>query len=395
MTESRKFIETYVKNTKYAEDNTLLPSTKEGFKREAAAAKKGFIARYLATKGKKKKNWLTGKMVFTGDSKKQAEKSFERQVEAEKTLRKEDDDYENCTYTNAKDCIDSNDIRFNKGEANRCYWNPVVKRIAVGVKPNEVKIDLPANTCQKVRRTDNEQINFGENPHPRKMGYFKPIDIFTPKQLRNPQISTDHLRLEKQQQQHLIDKAAEDGEEALKMIKEYDAKRKAVARLVSQEPESESESKTPTTAGAAGGGRKTRKKRGRGNEPTISSREWVVENTQASINRFVNSNLPERGDGFNTMIRRMTSDEMDGGFWIIEWSLTRPRDDNLNHFHLAHDDEDNEGSDLIRFVDGPDAPAGRRKRRKRKTKRKKRKKKKTTRKRRKRKKRKKKTRRRR
>tara|TARA_B100000902_G_C26753181_1_gene641955 strand:+ start:151 stop:579 length:429 start_codon:yes stop_codon:yes gene_type:complete len=140
---------------------------------------------------------------------------------------------------------------------------------------------------------------------------------------------------------------------------------------------------------------RTRKKRGRGNEPTISSREWVVENTQASINRFVNSNLPERGDGFNTMIRRMTSDEMDGGFWIIEWSLTRPRDDNLNHFHLAHDDEDNEGTDLIRFVDGPDASAGRRKRRKRKTKRKKRKKKKTTRKRRKRKKRKKKTRRRR
>ena len=140
------------------------------------------------------------------------------------------------------------------------------------------------------------------------------------------------------------------------------------------------------------GGRRTRKKRGRGNAPTISSREWVVENTQASINRFVNSNLPERDDGFNNMIRRMTSDEMDGGFWIIEWSLTRPRDDNLNHFHLAHDDEDNEGQDLIRIVDGPDAPAGRRKRRKRKTKRKKRKKKKTKRK--KRKKRKKKTRRR-
>ena len=141
---------------------------------------------------------------------------------------------------------------------------------------------------------------------------------------------------------------------------------------------------------------RTRKKRGRGNEPTISSREWVVENTQASINRFVNSNLPERGDGFNNMIRRMTSGEMDGGFWIIEWSLTRPRDDNLNHFHLAHDDEDNEGPDLIRFVDGPDAPAGRRKRkrRKRKTKRKKRKKKKTKRKRKKRKKRRKKTRRR-
>jgi len=138
---------------------------------------------------------------------------------------------------------------------------------------------------------------------------------------------------------------------------------------------------------------RTRKKRGGLNPPTISSREWVVENTQTSINRFTNSNLPERGIGFNNMIQQMTNGEMDGGFWIIEWSLTRDRDDDYNHFHLAHDDEDNEGPDLIRFVDGPDAPAGRRKRRKRrkrKTKRKKRKKKKTKRK--KRKKRKKKTR---
>jgi len=141
---------------------------------------------------------------------------------------------------------------------------------------------------------------------------------------------------------------------------------------------------------AAGGGRKTRKKRG----GIISSREWVVENTQASINRFTNSNLPERGIGFNNMIQQMTNGEMDGGFWIIEWSLTRDRDDDYNHFHLAWTDDDTEPEDLIRFVDGPDAPAGRRKRRKRKTKRRKRKKKKTKRKR-KRKKRKKKTRRRR
>ena len=169
--------------------------------------------------------------------------------------------------------------------------------------------------------------------------------------------------------------------------------RLALESMRESESESEFENKISSKKSKGSGKRKTRKKRGRGNEPTISSREWVVENTQASINRFVNSNLPERGDGFNTMIRRMTSDEMDGGFWIIEWSLTRPRDDNLNHFHLAHDDEDNEGPDLIRFVDGPDAPAGRRKRRKIKTKRKKRKKKKTKRK--KRKKRKKKTRRRR
>ena len=380
MTESRKFVEIYVKNTKYAEDNTLLDSTKQGFKRKAAAAKKSFIDRYLESKGTKKKNWLTGKMDFTKDSKKQAKESFERQIKAEKTLQKEADEYENCTYTNANDCID-------KGGVNRCYWNPVVKRIRI----NGRNIDLPANTCQKVRRTDNEPINFGDKYQGDNKGYFKPTDKFTPEQLRNPQISTDHLRLEQQQQQHLIDKATKDGEKALGLIKEYDAKREAAARLAPEESESEfEEAKT-----SAGGGRKTRKKRGGLNAPT-SSREWVVENTQTSINRFTNSNLPERGIGFNNMIQQMTNGEMDGGFWIIEWSLTRDRDDNYNHFHLAHDDEDNEGPDLIRFVDGPDAPAGRRKRRKRKTKRKKRKKKKTKRKRkRKRKKKKKKTRRRR
>jgi len=375
MASLREFVETYVKNTKYAEDNTLLRSTKEGFKREAVAAKKAFIDRYLKSKGTKKKVWLTGKMEFTGDSKKQAKDSFERYVKAEKTLQKEAEEKENCTYTNAKDCID-------KGGANRCYWNPVEgRRIMV----NGRKIDLPANTCQKVRRTDNEPINFGENPHPRKMGYFKPTDKFTPEQLRSPQISTDHLRLDQQQQQHLINEAAEEGEEMLKGREDYDAKREAATRLAANAPAG---SKSQISAG---GGRKTRKKRGGLNAPT-SSREWVVENTQASINRFTNSNLPERGIGFNNMIQQMTNGEMDGGFWIIEWSLTRDRDDDYNHFHLAWTDDDTEPEDLIRFVDGPDAPAGRRKRRKRKTKRRKRKKKKTKRKR-KRKKRKKKTRR--
>ena len=116
--------------------------------------------------------------------------------------------------------------------------------------------------------------------------------------------------------------------------------------------------------------RRTRKKRG----GIISSREWVVENTEASINRFANSNLPESGIGFQKMIITMTNGEMNGGFWIVEWNQERDPDDTYNHFHLAWTDDDTEPEDLIRFVDGPDAPAGRRKRRKRKTKKKKRKK---------------------
>jgi hypothetical protein len=117
--------------------------------------------------------------------------------------------------------------------------------------------------------------------------------------------------------------------------------------------------------------RKTRKKRG----GLKRFREWVVENTEASINRFTNSNLPESGIGFHNMIRTMKSGEMDGGFWVVEWSLDRPKDDEYEHFHLAWTDDDTEALDLIRFVDRPIAVGGGKKR-KRKTKRKKRKKKK-------------------
>merc|ERR1712010_54179 len=109
------------------------------------------------------------------------------------------------------------------------------------------------------------------------------------------------------------------------MVNEYHEFQHQTPSLL-QNPQSPEGNQTITQDMLGGRRRRTRKKRGRGNAPTISSREWVVENTQASINRFVNSNLPERGDGFNNMIRRMTSGEMDGGFWIIEWSLTRPRD---------------------------------------------------------------------
>jgi hypothetical protein len=120
--------------------------------------------------------------------------------------------------------------------------------------------------------------------------------------------------------------------------------------------------------------KKTRKKRGGTNTP-ISNKEWVVKNTPANINDFVNDDdIPERGNGFNNMIQTMRDDEVVGGFWIIEWSEIRTPDDNYNHFHLAYNHEDSEGPDLIRFVhgdDGPDAPMGGKKKKRRKTKRRK------------------------
>ena len=114
---------------------------------------------------------------------------------------------------------------------------------------------------------------------------------------------------------------------------------------------------------------KTRKKRG----GIKSSIEWVVENTEASINRFTNSNLPESGIGFNNMIRTMTNGEMDGGFWVVEWSKNRPEDDEYKSFHLAWTDDDTEAPELIRFVDGPNAVGGGKKRKRKKHKKKKKK----------------------
>lgn len=137
--------------------------------------------------------------------------------------------------------------------------------------------------------------------------------------------------------------------------------------------------------------RRTRKKRGGGPgaaaadeaEPKI---EWVIENTEGRINSFVNSDVPQRGDGFNNMIQQMRNRISDGGFWIVEWNEARDVHDDYNHYHLAWDDEDNEPPDLIRFPFPPRPTQAGGKKRKRKTKRKKRKKRKTKRKRRKRKK---------
>ena len=116
------------------------------------------------------------------------------------------------------------------------------------------------------------------------------------------------------------------------------------------------------------GGRRTRKKRG----GIDNSREWVVENTEASINRFANSDIPESWKvGFQKMLVTMTNGVMNGGFWIIEWSLTRATDDDYGNFHLAWTDDDTEPEDFIRFVDGQNAVGGRKKRKKRKKKKKK------------------------
>ena len=67
----------------------------------------------------------------------------------------------------------------------------------------------------------------------------------------------------------------------------------------------------------------------------------------------------------------MTNGEMIGGFWVVEWSLTRDTDDDYGNFHLAWTDDDTEPEDFIRFVDGQNAVGGRKKRKKRKKKKKK------------------------
>lgn len=128
---------------------------------------------------------------------------------------------------------------------------------------------------------------------------------------------------------------------------------------------------------SSGGGRRTRKKRGGGPEAAAADEaapkiEWVIENTEGRINSFVNSDVPQRGDGFNNMIQQMRNRISDGGFWIVEWNEARDVHDDYNHYHLAWDDEDNEPPDLIRFPFPPlPTQAGGKKRKKRKRKKKK------------------------
>ena len=125
------------------------------------------------------------------------------------------------------------------------------------------------------------------------------------------------------------------------------------------------------------GGRRTRKKRGGGPEAAAADEaapkiEWVIENTEGRINSFVNSDVPQRGDGFNNMIQQMRNRISDGGFWVVEWNEARDVHDDYNHYHLAWDDEDNEPPDLIRFPFPPlPTQAGGKKRKKRKKRKKK------------------------
>lgn len=134
------------------------------------------------------------------------------------------------------------------------------------------------------------------------------------------------------------------------------------------------------SAAAKKGGRRTRKKRGGGPEAAAADEaapkiEWVIENTEGRINSFVNSDVPQRGDGFNNMIQQMRNRISDGGFWIVEWNEARDVHDDYNHYHLAWDDEDNEPPDLIRFPFPPlPTQAGGKKRKKRKRKKRKKKK---------------------
>ena len=85
--------------------------------------------------------------------------------------------------------------------------------------------------------------------------------------------------------------------------------------------------------------KKTRKKRGGRNE-TNQNIYYIIQNNAENIRRFQEQVFSpdanaEDAEGFNNLILMMENAEDAGGFWIVEYSLTRDLDDNYHHYHLA------------------------------------------------------------
>ena len=107
--------------------------------------------------------------------------------------------------------------------------------------------------------------------------------------------------------------------------------------------------------------RKTRSKKG----GIASKIEWLVENTQYNINRFRNSNLPDKGIGLMTLISEMETPPeqggMEDGFFIIEWNAHDEPHHMFNRYHPAFDDrdlnvilaQDPNLNNVTQFVGGP------------------------------------------
>jgi len=126
----------------------------------------------------------------------------------------------------------------------------------------------------------------------------------------------------------------------------------------------------PVHAIARGSKRKTRKKRGGRNE-TNQNIYYIIQNNAENIRRFQEQVFSpdanaEDAEGFNNLILMMENAEDAGGFWIVEYSLTRDLDDNYHHYHLAWENnipDINDNPDLenaIRFINDEQNGGGKR-----------------------------------
>jgi len=110
--------------------------------------------------------------------------------------------------------------------------------------------------------------------------------------------------------------------------------------------------------------RKMRKKRGGINEPNQSI-FWIIQNNEENINNFQEQSFSpdadaEDAEGFDNLMALLHNPFLllEGGFWIVEYSLTRELDDNYHHYHLAWENDMpniNDNPDLvnaIQFING-------------------------------------------
>ena len=123
--------------------------------------------------------------------------------------------------------------------------------------------------------------------------------------------------------------------------------------------------------------KKTRKKRGGINELNQSIL-YIIQNNEENINNFREQALAPDADagdveGFDNLIELLLMEELllEGGFWIVEYSLTRELDDNYHHYHLAWENDMPDAHEIpsifpnaIQFINGEQNGGGKRQRKK-------------------------------
>ena len=86
------------------------------------------------------------------------------------------------------------------------------------------------------------------------------------------------------------------------------------------------------------GGSRSRKG-GLAEDPDDADQYWLVTNNRASVDRFLMDEQRPMDMRDFAMTRVMRRDELDGGFWFVEWSRTRDVSQ-YGHYHLAFIDEE-------------------------------------------------------